>query len=57
MAPELNKEELKEVFKLALKEWLDDKFTQFGKWSAYTIAAAVMGACVYFVFWVEGFKK
>lgn len=56
MTPELSKDELKALFKEALKEWMDDKFRDFGKWSAASISVAILGAFMYFVFWVEGFK-
>ena len=32
----------KEALKEALKEWLDEKFAQFGKWTAGGLAAAAM---------------
>lgn len=51
-----DKEERKEIVKEALKEWLDDKFLEFGKWSAAAIAVSFLAAVVYFIFWVE-FKK
>lgn len=43
----------KETIKEALKEWLDEKFLAFGKWSAAAIAASALAAIVYFIFWVE----
>lgn len=52
--PVLSKDEMKAVFKEALKEWMDDKFTDFGKWSAASVAVAALGALIYFIFWVEG---
>lgn len=51
-----HREEEKQVVKDALKEWLDDKFLSFGKWSAAAVAASFLAAVVYFIFWVE-FKK
>lgn len=35
-------EESKAVAKEAFKEWLDEQFTSFGKWSARVIAVAVL---------------
>lgn len=43
----------KETVKEALKEWLDEKFLSFGKWTFASIAAAALVAVVYFIFWVE----
>jgi hypothetical protein len=37
--PELPQKELKAVMKEAMKEWLDEKFVIFGKFSAGTIAS------------------
>lgn len=56
MTDDQRRAEGKEVVKEALKEWLDDKFLAFGKWSAAAIAAAALAAVVYFIFYVE-FKK
>lgn len=56
MAPDFSRDEMKEVFKQALKEWMDEKFKIFGYWSAMTIGAAALCALVYFIFWVEGAK-
>lgn len=56
MTDEQRRSEGKEVVKEALKEWLDDKFLSFGKWSAAAVAASFLAAVVYFIFWVE-FKK
>lgn len=40
--------EQKEALKEALKEWLDEKFAQLGKWSLRTIAAVVFAIIVYY---------
>ena len=41
-------EEQKEVLKEALKEWMDEKFATFGKWSMGSIAAIFLAIIVYF---------
>lgn len=46
----------KSVIKEALKEWLDEKFEQFGKWTAGAIAAAMLVALLYFVLTYNGWK-
>lgn len=51
--PERPEKITKEVVKEALKEWLDEKFLSFGKWTAVSILAALLCAAVYFIFWVE----
>lgn len=38
----------KELIKEALKEWLDEKFAQFGKWTLKSLAAAFFGLVIYF---------
>lgn len=43
----------KETVKEALKEWLDEKFLAFGKWTAAGIAASALAAVIFFIFWVE----
>lgn len=43
----------KETVKEALKEWLDEKFLSFGKWTAASLAAMALAAIIYFIFWVE----
>jgi uncharacterized protein YqeY len=52
----LSKDELKRVFKEAIKEWLDQQFAQFGKWSLKTIGAMLLAALVYAYFTTGGFK-
>lgn len=47
----------KEAVKEALKEWLDEKFLTFGKWSAGAVAAAFLVAAVYFIFVMDGWKR
>lgn len=46
----------KEVLKQALKEWLDEKFAQLGRWSLSTITLLTLGALVYFILSVNGWK-
>lgn len=48
-----NHYEQRQIVKEALKEWLDDKFLMFGKWSAASLAAAGLVAIVYFICWKE----
>jgi len=47
----------KEVLKIALKEWLDDKILEFGKFSLKTIAVLALGALVYFILVFNGWHK
>jgi hypothetical protein len=50
-------DEMKQITKEALKEWLDNKFLEFGKWSAGAIAAASLVALTYFMVKMNGFAK
>lgn len=50
--PELMKSALKE----ALKDWLDDKFVQFGKWSLAGILAMAFAMVVWFFFFSHGWR-
>ena len=43
---------MKEVVKETLREWLDEKFTQFGKWSFYGFVAMFLAGIVW-VFMIQ----
>ncbi len=45
---------IKAALKEALKEWMDEKFADIGKWSARGIVAAVLGLVVYGVMILQG---
>lgn len=51
-----SKEEQKALIKEAFKEWLDDKASDFGKWTLKWIGSAVFG---YLLYWLatHGFLK
>lgn len=51
-----NKRVVKEAFKEALKEWLDEKFTDFGKWSLGGIAALILSLIVYMILVTHGWR-
>lgn len=40
----LSRDELKQVTKEAIKEWMDEKFSEVGKWSVRIIVTAALGA-------------
>lgn len=42
-------EEHKKLIKEAFKEWLDEKFASFGKWTLKSLAAALFGAALVFL--------
>lgn len=53
----MTSDEIKNALKEALKEWLDSKILDFGKWSLMAIASAALVALVYFMLTMNGFKK
>lgn len=54
---EMTEEETKRALKEALKEWMDDRFIAFGKWSFVTLLGAVFAALTYFILWANGWHK
>jgi len=54
--PDVNDEEQKKIIKEAINEWLDTKYTAFGKWTFHGLLAMSLGALVYFLA-VHGWMK
>lgn len=56
--PPFYDDEQRELFKAAVKEaireWLNDMFAAFGKWTAAGFAAAALAALAYFMIFVKG---
>lgn len=46
---DLHKEEQKNLFKEVLREWLDDKFADFGRWTLKSMGAALFSAIIYYL--------
>lgn len=46
----------KEIFKEALKEWLDEKFAEFGRWSLMGLGAAALAGMVALVLYSQGWR-
>lgn len=57
MAEEEQRELIKNAAKDAIKEWLDDQFAKFGKWSMAALASAALAALVYFILTASGWHK
>lgn len=51
------REERKEIVKEALKEWLDEKMSAFGRWSLMTLGALFIAGIGYFVLWAHGWSR
>jgi hypothetical protein len=43
--------------KEAIKEWLDEQFAVFGRWTAGAIAAMALSAIVYGIIALAGYHK
>lgn len=52
-----SKDEMKDMTKEALKEWLDEKFTTFGRWTFRAVSAAAFAAVIYFILKSQGWVK
>lgn len=53
----LNPDEVKAALKDGIKEWLDDKFAMFGKWSLMTIMAMILASLTYFILIMNGWHR
>jgi hypothetical protein len=53
---DFNEDEQKAIIKQAITEWLDEKYTAFGKWTLHGLMAACLGALAYFLAIHGGFK-
>ena len=48
------RDERKALIKEALREWLDEKYSTFGKWTAHGFGAVVIAAAAYLIAWKSG---
>ena len=51
------KSEIKQIVKDAIREWLDEQATKFGRFSIRFIATAALGALAYFILTNQGWHK
>lgn len=49
-----DKNQQKDAIKEAMQEWLDEKFSEFGKWTLRSLAALVFSAGVYIYLYLHG---
>jgi len=56
-APPLTKSEQKQIVKEAIKEWLNETWAEFGKWSARSIAAIVISVVAYLWLSQHGWRR
>lgn len=55
--PNIDPEIQKQAVKEALREWLNDQFAAFGRWSFYGILAAAFAGLVYLALSGAGWHK
>lgn len=53
----MNEDQVREAVKKALKEWLDEKFVEVGKWTVGGLVVALLGAAVTIILWADGWRK
>lgn len=46
--------ELKKIMKAAIKEWMDERFAAFGKWTATGLAVAALGVLTWLIVQMNG---
>jgi hypothetical protein len=49
----LSRDEIKEAMKEACKEWLDDHFASFGKWTMMAFSGLLFAAFIQFLVWLR----
>ncbi len=53
----LSEEDMKNALKKALKEWLDEKYAEVGRWSIHAIVVAALGALTFWILHQNGWTK
>lgn len=49
-------EAIKDALKEGLREWLDDQFAEFGKWTMRAVLAALLAGIIYLALISNGWK-
>lgn len=49
--------DMKRIVKEAIREWLDEQFAKFGRWSLYTLLALATAAILYLSLTTNGWHK
>ncbi|NMM21858.1 MAG: hypothetical protein HHJ15_18215 [Rhodoferax sp.] len=55
--PKIDMDTQKDVVKEALREWLDDAFATFGRWTFMGLLAAAFAGAVYLALKGQGWSK
>lgn len=53
----MSDEDTKEILKEAIREWLDDQFATFGKWSLGALVSSALVAIAYLILVMDGWHK
>lgn len=54
---EFSKDELKKITKEAMKEWMEEKYSQFGRWTVRSLGTLGIAALLYFILKANGWVK
>ena len=46
----------KMMIKEAIKEWLDEKFAELGRWTFWGLVAFFLAGATYAIFWLNGWR-
>ena len=57
MPDQLTKDEIKQAMKDGIKDWMNERFTEFGKWSLGGILAAALGVLGWLLIVSTGWHK
>lgn len=52
----MTREEMKQAVREGIREFLDEKFRQFGKWSLGGLAAMGLAALIYLILTMHGWR-
>ena len=53
---ELNPNDQKELIKEAIKEWMDEKYAEIGRWTVRTLITVSLSALLFWYIKTQGFK-
>lgn len=53
---DLNTQDQKDLIKQAIKEWMDEKYAEVGRWTVKVIITAALSALLFFYIKTQGFK-
>lgn len=53
----IDPQDQKEAVKAAIREWMDDAFAEFGKWTLKGLLVAAFVGCVYLALKGQGWSK